>query len=98
MKRLIYANVLIRDINADIYRTESEKSYDRCLVYRQPTVDAVEVVHGYTIPAEEPKKVLLDRKCGICDQLMLSTDAFCPMCGAKMDGDMENNRQAEVIR
>ena len=23
---------------------------------------------------------------------------FCPECGAKMDGDMENNRQAEVIR
>ena len=52
-----------------------------------PTVDAVEVVHGYTIPAEEPKTVYLDRKCGICDQLMLSTDVFCPMCGARMDGD-----------
>ena len=43
-KRLIDANVLVRDINADPYRTESEKSYDRCLVHRQPTVDAVEVV------------------------------------------------------
>lgn len=38
---LIDADVLIRDINADPYRTESEKSYDRCLVHRQPTVDAV---------------------------------------------------------
>ena len=69
-----------------------------CLIDDAPSVDAVEVVHGYTIPAEEPKKVLLDRKCGICDQLMLSTDVFCPMCGAKMDGNMENNRPAEVIR
>lgn len=43
-KRLIDADVLVRDINADPYRTESEKSYDRCLVHRQPTVDAVEVV------------------------------------------------------
>ena len=23
---------------------------------------------------------------------------FCPECGAKMDGDMENYRPAEVIR
>lgn len=44
MARLIDGNLLIRDINADPYRTESEKSYDRCLVHRQPTVDAVEVV------------------------------------------------------
>ena len=43
-KRMIYADVLVQDINADPYRTESEKSYDRCLVHRQPTVDAVEVV------------------------------------------------------
>lgn len=43
-KWLIDANVLVRDINADPYRTESEKSYDRCLVHRQPVVDAVEVV------------------------------------------------------
>lgn len=43
-KRLISADVLVRDINADPYRTESEKSYDRCLVHRQPTVDAVPVV------------------------------------------------------
>ncbi len=56
-----------------------------------PTVDAVEVVHGFTIPADQPKKVLLDRKCGICDSLMLSTDAYCPSCGAKMDGERKDN-------
>lgn len=42
-KRLIDVDRLVLDINADPYRTESEKSYDRCLAYRQPTVDAVEV-------------------------------------------------------
>lgn len=51
------------------------------------TLDAVEVVHGYTIVADEPIKVLLDRKCGICDQLMLATDNYCPMCGAKNEGE-----------
>lgn len=57
------------------------------IVDDSPTVDAVEVVHGCTLPADQPKKVLLDRNCGICDSLMLSTDAYCPNCGAKMDGD-----------
>ncbi len=56
-----------------------------------PTVDAVEVVHGYTLIADEPKKVLLDRKCGICDQLMLATDNYCPMCGAMNDGERKDN-------
>lgn len=53
----------------------------------EKTVDAVEVVHGYTLIADEPKKVLLDRKCSICDQLMLATDNYCPMCGAKNVGE-----------
>ena len=78
--------------------SQSQLHWLHRIIEMQPTVDAVKVVHGYTIPAEEPKKVFLDRKCGICDQLMLSTDVFCPMCGARMDGDMENYRTAEVIR
>lgn len=57
------------------------------IIDEQPTADAVEVVHGYTLIADEPKKVLLDRKCGICDQLMLATDNYCPMCGAINDGE-----------
>lgn len=83
MARLIDADALIKEANAD----GAYGYVDAKQIADAPTVDAVEVVHGYTIPAEEPKKVLLDRKCGICDQLMLSTDVFCPMCGAKMDGD-----------
>ena len=51
-----------------------------------PTVDAVEVVHGCTVPADQPKNVLLTEKCGICDSYMLASDAYCPGCGAKMDG------------
>lgn len=52
-----------------------------------PAADVAPVRHGHTIPADEPKKVLLDRKCVKCDSLMLSTDVYCPMCGARMDGD-----------
>lgn len=53
-KRLIDGNLLIRDINDDPYRTESEKSYDRCLVHRQPTVDAVEVVRWIPVTERLP--------------------------------------------
>lgn len=54
-----------------------------------PAADVAPVRHGCTVPAEQPKKVLLDRKCGICDSLMLSTDVYCPNCGARMDGGTE---------
>lgn len=50
--------------------------------------DVAPVVHGCTVPAEQPKNVLLDRKCGICESLMLSTDVYCPNCGAKMDSEV----------
>ena len=102
-KRLIDANYLIRDINADIYRTESEKSYDRCLVYRQPTVDAVEVVHGRWLISIDNECEM--HKCSVCGARVVkglyeyeNPNKYCYHCGAKMDGDMENNRQAEVIR
>lgn len=89
-KRLIYADEAIELINGlESLPWEEETEY---LVNSLTTVDAVEVVHGYVLPAEEPKKVLLDMKCGICDQLMLSTDAYCPMCGAKMDRGNEDGK------
>lgn len=82
-RRLKYAG----DIHTELLKIgwPSQRAHE--FVNNIPDADAVEVVHGYVLPAEEPKKVLLDMKCAICDQLMLSTDAYCPMCGAKMDGD-----------
>ena len=58
-----------------------------------PTVDAVEVVHGYVIPADEPKHILMDRQCGICKNLMLATDNYCPMCGAINEGERSSDGQ-----
>lgn len=85
MKELIDASVLVRDINADPYRTESEKSYDRCLVHRQPTVDAVEVVHGrWIIEINEPNYKLA--VCSVCRNNAEGIYNYCPNCGAKMDG------------
>ena len=45
------------------------------------------------------------RACSICGSYVEFTETlgashwkYCPYCGAKMDGNMENYRQAEVIR
>ena len=57
---------------------------------RFPTVDAVEVVHSYALLAEQPNHVVLTHKCRKCNALLLSTDNYCSMCGAKMDGGKDN--------
>ena len=95
-ERLISADALIRDINADPYRTESEKSYDRSLVHRQPTVDAVKVVHGRWIPLEydgyaDGNPVWDLWECSECREEHSGDEdtltPYCPNCGTKMDGD-----------
>ena len=56
------------------------------LVYEQPTVDAVPVVHGHWIIDGH------HRICSVCDNYNCLTDKendkiaddFCPKCGAKM--------------
>ena len=55
-----------------------------------PTVDAVEVVHGYNIDRDTPSLF----ECSVChwscwDTYCGDTDDYnyCPNCGAKMDGD-----------
>ena len=93
MGKLIDADLLVRDINADPYRTESEKSYDRCLVYRQPTVDAVEVVHGRWIEKIDIVASYLAEceeffyECSVCNTPNFGESPYCPNCGAKRDGD-----------
>lgn len=90
--RLIWADALIRDINADLYRTESEKAYDRCLVHRQPTVNAV--VHGRW-EWLGPNRLVSECMCGTCSvckvrsKYIVNTD-ICPNCGATMDGGADN--------
>lgn len=85
-----------REINLVYKRQELCKAV-KAVAEKCPTVDAVEVVHGCTVPAEQPKKVLLDRKCGICDSLMLSTDVYCPNCGARMDFHSEKRKDEYYV-
>lgn len=89
-RQLIYKEDLLETVlnrfGCDLVYYGKDLQFCQEAIEMASAVDAAEVVHGYTLPAEEPQKVFLDSKCGICGQLMLSTDAFCSMCGAKMDG------------
>lgn len=52
----------------------------------------VEVVHGKAMPVSididsDYTLIRMDRQCSECTALMTKYDNYCPMCGAKMDGD-----------
>ena len=62
----------------------------------QPTVDAVEVVHGEWEITEDDYFDLVELKCSVCgeaygfedyEDCMPKNYHYCPNCGAKMDGD-----------
>ena len=86
MARLIDANALIKEANAD----GAYGYVDALQIANAPTVDAVEVVHA------EWEEIDGDYRCtnchhapivGIDNEFRLTN--FCPNCGAKMDGESE---------
>ena len=89
--KLIYANDFLKALNErplDFLDVGGDFGYfDETIdsvVDEQPSVDAVEVVHGRWIDARE---YCGDYMCSNCDALY-GTNKFnyCPDCGAKMDG------------
>jgi hypothetical protein len=88
-KRLIDANVLTDD-------TYILNSWDAPIVRAwlddQPTVDAVEVVHGRWIwkPIQNKTWVLTCSVCG-SEEGAHELYNYCPNCGAKMDGGNEDD-------
>ena len=84
-KRLIDANALIKEANA-----EGAYGYvDAKQIADAPTIDAVEVRHGYWIPAMHIGDCCY--RCSECqflrDAYLLDIGNYCPNCGARMDGD-----------
>ena len=101
-KRLIDLDELLRDIeDYSPLRAGLADTYDvKWLVDAQPTVDAVEVVHGRWIRKPIGKYTGVDEVCcSNCGYFVgvVARDAgfgeaidgfnYCPNCGAKMDGD-----------
>ena len=58
-------------------------------LFKIPAVDAVEVVHGRWVPIKVPNQ--WDKgKCSACSCVFTSSvwgTAYCPNCGARMDGE-----------
>ena len=95
-KRLIDANAMREDW---LENGENEYVYDANAVLdsidAQPTVDAVEVVHGRWIEKQEPitwceDDVEVFYECSVCETQNYGESPYCPNCGAKMDGGNGN--------
>lgn len=86
IKRLINITDLIEAINDELYMDESTKAAFRSIVYQQPLINAVPVVHGRwtELPSMAP-----EYQCSECGQSYewweVSEAHYCPNCGAKMD-------------
>jgi rubrerythrin len=89
-KRLIDANKMREDW---LENGENEYVYDTNAVLdsidAQPTVDAVEVVHGRWERVKFFANATL-HNCSICGHAEIRTYNYCPNCGAKMDGGNED--------
>ena len=95
-KRLIDANKPIQEtesiINFRMCHHMPVEDYESFLNYlkKQPTVDAVEVVHARNLRADSPS-LFECSECGWSDCDTYTGDTaeynYCPNCGAKMDGD-----------
>lgn len=64
----------------------------------QPTIDAVEVVHGewkFIGDSEEPQDGVF--MCSVCGgflyDALIDDCKYCPHCGAKMDGEVKSDEQ-----
>lgn len=95
-KRLIYADVLMEAA----YDSDEKQGNDvwhtgdiEYLVMAQPTVDAVEVVHGRWVEKVDMVESYLSGctevfyECSVCASGNIGESPYCPNCGAKMDGE-----------
>ena len=93
-KRLIDANSLVKDL--ELLAKYEEGSLQSTIlgvthtIKARPTIDAVEVRHGYWIPAMHIGDCCY--RCSECqflrDAYLLDIGNYCPNCGARMEGDV----------
>ena len=91
--RLIDADELLKDVeNYSPFGAGLADIYDaQWLVGAQPTVDAVEVVHGHWEWHGGDDDCMVYGFCSNChnsyEEDLAMVYKYCPHCGAKMDGD-----------
>lgn len=95
-KRLIDANALIDEIDGIYQRHYANSCYKfihdffRAMFRRiknVPTVDAVEVVHGWWIENPDNPNQVYCSHCNMILEGIATGFYYCPNCGAKMDGE-----------
>ena len=92
-KEYIERGALLKYIDDELFLEQSEKSYLKMLVRKQPTADVVEVRHGEWVEHPEDWRMqMVGDKCSLCGWAVfggVSEFNYCPNCGAKMDGKGE---------
>ena len=86
-QRLINANTLPVTTLTDGEYWTKDVVYKRD-IDEAPTVDAVEVVHAEWIPCDHSNEIYICSNCRFQKNAHDRLLAFCPNCGAKMDGDI----------
>ena len=77
--------------------------YAHNLIDAQPTIDAVPVVHAHWIHDHDVehygKHYGAYWRCSSCGRILKDSNWFpyCPMCGARMDGEVEGRKKDEFI-
>ena len=84
-KRLIDANAVDYE---NIMCSLSQLHWLNAIIEKQPTVDAVEVVHGRWKNKQTNSIFTWRIECSVCGAEYNTTVGYnyCPNCGAKMDG------------
>ena len=87
IKRLINITDLIEAINDELYMDESTKAAFRSIVYQQPLIDAVPVVHGRWEAVHDGWG-----RCPNCHRMdsIHEKATHCRFCGTKMDGGVSD--------
>jgi hypothetical protein len=105
-KRLIYAEDLFAPVDRKVHIIGGRNTGKTMAMYEQlfrervamaPTIDAVEVVHGRFEAIRYGYGCLQIATCSVCGEKQglyingrLPSWNYCPNCGAKMDGDMDD--------
>lgn len=91
---LIDVDVLLAEIEEEIEAEKSYDDYDRSVtvglriaykdIKKQPKVEAETIKHGQWLP----HKITASSKCSECRRVFADETPYCPNCGARMDGDV----------
>lgn len=91
--RLIDADALIKEIDNEMFSTESRKCWEKMRVRKMPTIDAEPVRHGRWIPQDN---TFTRYMCSECEgKNHGGHEKYCPSCGAKMDLEVQDGENSE---